>query len=172
MGATLLKKRLWYRCFLINFAKFLRIPFLTEHLCWLLVGGITQGTKNGLNLHIPYLIKSIIETISKWSMRNVNWNISWTYQIFWEFKAVKSPAKSQNLLYIYLVRYIHAFYCKSILKYWDCKNNIQLTKIYGKKARVDQAQIQTRTRVKITFYLHRKIYSSFLKWKQPRIWRL
>ena len=26
--ATLLKKRLWYRCFLLNFAKLLRIPFL------------------------------------------------------------------------------------------------------------------------------------------------
>ena len=30
--ATLLKKRLWHRCFPVNFAKFLRIPFLTEHL--------------------------------------------------------------------------------------------------------------------------------------------
>ena len=26
--ATLLKKRLWYRCFLVNFVKFLRTPFL------------------------------------------------------------------------------------------------------------------------------------------------
>ena len=33
----LLKKRLWYRCFLVNFAKFLRKPFLTEHLPWLLL---------------------------------------------------------------------------------------------------------------------------------------
>ena len=35
--ATLLKKRLWHRCFLVNFAKFLRIPFVTEHLWWLLL---------------------------------------------------------------------------------------------------------------------------------------
>ena len=34
--ATLLKKRLWYKGFLLNFAKFLRIPYLTEHLRWLL----------------------------------------------------------------------------------------------------------------------------------------
>ena len=27
-SATLLKKRLWYRCFLVNSAKFLRTPFL------------------------------------------------------------------------------------------------------------------------------------------------
>ena len=29
--ATLLKKRLWHRCFPVNFAKFLRTPFLTEY---------------------------------------------------------------------------------------------------------------------------------------------
>ena len=32
---TLLKKRLWHRCFPVNFAKFLRTPFFTEHLRWL-----------------------------------------------------------------------------------------------------------------------------------------
>ena len=35
--ATLLKKRLWRRCFPVNFAKFLRPPFLKEHLRWLLL---------------------------------------------------------------------------------------------------------------------------------------
>ena len=35
--ATLLKKRLWQRCFPVNFAKFLRTPFLKEHLWWLLL---------------------------------------------------------------------------------------------------------------------------------------
>ena len=34
---TLLKKRLWQRCFPVNFAKFLRTPFLTEHFRWLLL---------------------------------------------------------------------------------------------------------------------------------------
>ena len=34
---TLLKKRLWHRCFPVNFVKFLRTPFLTEHVWWLLV---------------------------------------------------------------------------------------------------------------------------------------
>ena len=29
---TLLKKRLWHRCFPVNFAKFTRTPFLAEHL--------------------------------------------------------------------------------------------------------------------------------------------
>ena len=34
---TLLRKRLWHRCFPVNFANFLRIPFITEHLWWLLL---------------------------------------------------------------------------------------------------------------------------------------
>ena len=35
--ATLLKKRLLHRCFPVNFAKFLRTPFLTEYLRWMLL---------------------------------------------------------------------------------------------------------------------------------------
>ena len=34
---SLLKKRFWHRCFPVNFAKFLRTPFLTEYLRWLLL---------------------------------------------------------------------------------------------------------------------------------------
>ena len=35
--ATLLKKRLWYWWFPVNFVKFLRTPFYKEHLWWLLL---------------------------------------------------------------------------------------------------------------------------------------
>ena len=35
--STLLKKRLWHRCFPVNFEKFLRTPTYIEHLCWLLL---------------------------------------------------------------------------------------------------------------------------------------
>ena len=34
---TLLKNRLWHRCFPVSFAKFLRTPFLIEHPRWLLL---------------------------------------------------------------------------------------------------------------------------------------
>ena len=34
---TLLKKRFWYRCFPVNFSKFLKTPFITENLSWLLL---------------------------------------------------------------------------------------------------------------------------------------
>ena len=35
--ATLLKKRLWHRCFHVNFVKFLKTLFFIEHLWWLLL---------------------------------------------------------------------------------------------------------------------------------------
>ena len=31
--ASFLKKRLWHRCFPVNFTKFLRTPIFTERLC-------------------------------------------------------------------------------------------------------------------------------------------
>ena len=34
---TLLKQRFWYRCFPVNFSKFLKTPSITEHLQWLLL---------------------------------------------------------------------------------------------------------------------------------------
>ena len=46
-SATLLKKRLWRRCFPVNFAKFLRKPFLTEHLWWLLLKWTSLNFKSG-----------------------------------------------------------------------------------------------------------------------------
>ena len=35
--ATFLQKRLWHRCFPVNFENFLRAPLLTEHFWWLLL---------------------------------------------------------------------------------------------------------------------------------------
>ena len=35
--ATLFKKRLWHSCFPVSFAKFLRTPFFTKPLQWLLL---------------------------------------------------------------------------------------------------------------------------------------
>ena len=50
--ATLLKKRLWHRCFLVNFVKFLRTLFLTEHLWWLL-----------LTLYKPVIIFAFLQNL-------------------------------------------------------------------------------------------------------------
>ena len=35
---SLLKRRLWHLCFPVNFSRFLRTTFFTEHLRWLLLG--------------------------------------------------------------------------------------------------------------------------------------
>ena len=40
-----LKKRLRHRCFAVNFAKFLRPPFFTEHLWWLLLAVLLESKK-------------------------------------------------------------------------------------------------------------------------------
>ena len=32
-----IRKRLWHRCFPVNFVRFLRTPFFIEHLWWLLI---------------------------------------------------------------------------------------------------------------------------------------
>ena len=43
--ATLLKRRLWHRCFLVNFLKFLRTTFLIEHLWWQLLEIVRDNKK-------------------------------------------------------------------------------------------------------------------------------
>ena len=49
-SATLLKKRLWHRCFSVKFVKFLRTPFFIEHLWWLLLNlGVIQTLLMKLN---------------------------------------------------------------------------------------------------------------------------
>ena len=40
---TLLRKRVWHRCYPVNFAKFLRTSFLTEHLCWMIIIRVIQN---------------------------------------------------------------------------------------------------------------------------------
>ena len=45
LPATLLKKRLWHRCFSVNFAKFLRTPFLQNTSGRLFLSKPTHPTK-------------------------------------------------------------------------------------------------------------------------------
>ena len=60
--AALLKKRIRHRCFPLNFVKFLRTPFLTEHLWWLL-----------LLIHVISQVWS--PTTIVWSFPNKKWVI-------------------------------------------------------------------------------------------------
>ena len=61
--ATLLKKRLWHRCFPANFARFLRTPFLTEYLRWLLLF---------YRLFLDYFLLSLLLCTGLWIFRLVS----------------------------------------------------------------------------------------------------
>ena len=57
-GAPLLKKRLWYMRFPVNFAKFLRSPFLTEHFQWLLLS--IRSFKRQIDFSFWHSIKTFL----------------------------------------------------------------------------------------------------------------
>ena len=59
--ATLFKRRLWHKCFPVNFPKFLR-TFLTEHLRWLLL--IINPLKNVNKAKYLYQIFMLYEHLS------------------------------------------------------------------------------------------------------------
>ena len=52
--ATLLIKRLWHKSFPVNFVKFLRTSFLTEHLWWLLLKEPCDPTESKLLHYVNY----------------------------------------------------------------------------------------------------------------------
>ena len=61
--ATLLKKRLWHRCFPVYFAKFLRAPFFTEHLWRLLLTTIDSKLRYFTQYSVPsFKIFFILQT--------------------------------------------------------------------------------------------------------------
>ena len=43
-------KRLWHRCFPVNFVKFLIAPFLTKHLWWLFLYLYAKNQKKFANI--------------------------------------------------------------------------------------------------------------------------
>ena len=66
---TLVKRRLWYKCFAVNFAKFSsRTPFFIEHLRWLLLKMLNFFFKTAwLNPSIIYLLfcRLIVSNITR-----------------------------------------------------------------------------------------------------------
>ena len=77
-SASLLKKRLWHRCFSVNFLKFLRTPFLTKHLGWLLLKTIV------LYLHILSIFKKLFNAKLVTHLWNV-WLSHWFPEFFQGF---------------------------------------------------------------------------------------
>ena len=57
-ACNVIKKRVLYRCFLVNFVKFLRTLFLTEHLLWLLLHFVHLFWKiSRSNVYLKYIFK-------------------------------------------------------------------------------------------------------------------
>ena len=81
-----IKKRLWHRCFPVNFAKFLRTPFLIEHLRWLLLYSQKMFCESLLQRDFPlkshhemflkFFWTVTFKTSSKWRLLDkVFWNL-------------------------------------------------------------------------------------------------
>ena len=104
--ATLLKKRLWRRCFPVNFAKFLRTLFYIEQLRWLLLlfetwifGGNSETQKTNLitswsisskilpPILCPYLLNSRIHTICNTICCNTRVMNFYDCNIYWKLKS-------------------------------------------------------------------------------------
>ena len=81
--ATLLKKRLWHKCFPVNFVKFLRALFFIEHICLCITSGncapgfcyMQNGTFNLMFFETFYLssdnlVKKIFKEKKKFPTQN------------------------------------------------------------------------------------------------------
>ena len=51
------KKKIWHRCFPVNFVKFLRTPFFIEHLWWLLLRLLSLVLPSFIYLDKPHIFK-------------------------------------------------------------------------------------------------------------------
>ena len=86
--ATLLKRRLWHRCFPVNFVKFLRTPILTEHLWWLLLKLQTSffckksssGAYLNFNNNLPNTYKKVLIDTLLYRTCNICFNYSSFHQ--------------------------------------------------------------------------------------------
>ena len=77
--ATLLKKRLWHRCFYVNFVEFLRTPFCIEHLWWL------RLCFSHNNFYVPYVNCRFIRYFKKFKMTWIIIVIYYSKSSFLEF---------------------------------------------------------------------------------------
>ena len=91
MPATLIKKRLWHRCFPVNFEKFLRTPFLIEHLWWLLL--------NAMWVSIPTCIIVLANSVNDCWLYHVLENTDWKTTLIGKYFSDKQLLKPLSLIY-------------------------------------------------------------------------
>ena len=111
--ATLFKKRLWNRCFPVNFVKFLRTPFYIERLWWLLFwrarwfsqGGYVRTRRTSLS-YAPVSLVVLVFLLLLWSGKCGLGNISPCFRsshwnAFWKIVALETE---------FFQRYFHLFW--------------------------------------------------------------
>ena len=79
---TLLKKRLWHKCFAMKFAKCLRRPFVIEHLGWVLLTVVLKFTLNLplSNYHHTEHSTFRILLFSWWNFLTLSWRRPLSYR--------------------------------------------------------------------------------------------
>ena len=93
--ATLLKKKPWHRCFFVNFVKFLRTPFLKEHLWWLIL-----KRKQFVTINESYSKSNGSNNIREQKYRNSSWGLSSSRQQLDTIIDVKRGKKNKKTLVI------------------------------------------------------------------------
>ena len=72
---SLLKKKLWHRCFPVNFVTFLRTPFCIEHLRWVAASTVTSYFHLGSLIEI-FVIAHLRHAASKiWTSTEPEFNL-------------------------------------------------------------------------------------------------
>lgn len=124
---------------------------------------VPVAKQKGLNLHIIYLIRYILETLpnSIRSIRSAHWNISWTYQIFQKVEAVRSSSKKNKFRLLLQTILPHDFTVKVAINMKTAKV-AKMTQIYGENPRPDLAQIGREIGSKLLYtYLIRYMHHSY-----------
>ena len=90
----LLKKRPWHRCFPVNFAKFLRTPFFTENLRWLLLDILYDLRMIILVVQPVYIIllkMSLLKALVRYFLTNLYFSLN------------DSPSKTMKAVFFYFI---------------------------------------------------------------------
>ena len=129
-SATLLKKRLWHRCFPVNFAKFTRTPFFTEHLWWLLLSLLWATLTTTLGNPFKVLRNCLKEQM--WLVLHVVylkiflWNPS-GQSIFRDCSL--NQFRTEKLAEYQIIECIDSLECTCCLQFWQFQRNIKKTSI-------------------------------------------
>ena len=94
--ATLLKERLWRRCFPVNYVNFLRTPLYTEHLRTTAFGGMKKFFCFSLSKKITAFESSHWELLCKKGV--LRCVFAWENEVFWTIQSQGTLTKLGALL--------------------------------------------------------------------------